>query len=686
MVNILFNMTQMTLYITAAIVALVILSIIGLMSRYRKCPSNKMLVVFGSTGKSKDGALSPAKVLHGGGTFVWPVIQDYAYIDVTPIQISTKAQNILSAQNINVSFPVNLTVAIDTSNPQMMQNAASRLLGMDSKGLLTLLTNNLLGGLRQVVANMTIEKLKSDRDGLYEQATKAIKPSLDELGFKIIDLNMEDLEDDGNYLENLSKKAKAEAAAIAKADIAEKEKDGAIKEAAARKEKEITVGNTLKEQELTLATIDKEKSEQKAEIAKNKAVAVANQAAEQRANVAKAEAEASKAEANAVADAEAATASADAIAKAKVAEAKADSLAKQAEYNAKAATRKEEANAAAAAAIAVAKATADQQQKEKEAQVAASIAAANADKDAKTQEAEQNKQARIAEATGAQQERAAKADQAAKVARQQANAEIAKAEGEAEKARQEANKVAGLAEVEAILGVEEQKQVRQLQVNEAEARATAARLNAEQIVPAEAAKKAAEIEAQKKAAIKTIEAEAEGKAQSVKAKGEADAITTKALAESDAIKLKGEAEAAATRAKLEAEAQVAVQKAEGLAKAEYAGMNEFIDKLGDPVAAVSYFKREQEMQVGIAEANSKVLHEVFGQVTVYGDAQTAGNMASSLLGVVPQIKQMGKALSEGITTVRDAWKGNLPTSESVHKTEQPQDVDSLGEHEFEDVK
>ena len=194
----------MTLYIAAAIVVLVILSIIGLMSRYRKCPSNKMLVVFGSTGKSKDGSLTPAKVLHGGGTFVWPVIQDYAYIDVTPIQISTKAVNILSAQNINVSFPVNLTVAIDTANSQMMQNAASRLLGMDAKGLNNLLTNNLLGGLRQVVANMTIEDLKSDRDGLYEQATKAIKPSLDELGFKIIDLNMEDLEDDGKYLENLS--------------------------------------------------------------------------------------------------------------------------------------------------------------------------------------------------------------------------------------------------------------------------------------------------------------------------------------------------------------------------------------------------------------------------------------------------------------------------------------------------
>lgn len=645
-------MIPTTLYIAAAIVVLVVLSIIGLMSRYRKCPSNKMLVVFGSTGKSKDGSLTPAKVLHGGGTFVWPVIQDYAYIDVTPIQISTKAVNILSAQNINVSFPVNLTVAIDTANSQMMQNAASRLLGMDAKGLTNLLTNNLLGGLRQVVANMTIEDLKSDRDGLYEQATKAIKPSLDELGFKIIDLNMEDLEDDGKYLENLSMKAKAEAEAKAKADIAEKEKDGAIREAAARKEMAITVGNTRKEQELTLATIDKEKAEQKAEIEKNKAVAVANQAAEQRANVAKAEAEASKAEALATADAESKTAEANAQAKASVAQSNAESLAKQAEAEAMKQTR---------------------------------IAEAKAKQESASQKAQQEKEAQVAEYNSQKEQRTAKAVQDANVAQQMANIEIAKAEGEAAKAEQESIQKANTAKVVAEMTVAKEKQQRQLEVNEAEAKAQEAKLKAERIVPAEAAKKEAEINAAKAKAVQILQAEAQAESKKKEAEGQAAATQTVAEAEAKATKMKGEAEAAAIQAKLEAEAIVAVEKADGLAKAEVAGILQLSEKLGDPQAAVQFFMKDVTRDTKIAEAYAGSLREVMGNVTVYGDSQTAGNVASSMLNLLPKIKQMGQVLGEGVQTVKSAWNGVTPNEETP-KTEQPQDVDSLGEQQFEDVK
>ena len=44
-------------------------------SRYRRCPSNRILVIFGRVGSGR-----ASRCLHGGGALVWPLIQDWAYL------------------------------------------------------------------------------------------------------------------------------------------------------------------------------------------------------------------------------------------------------------------------------------------------------------------------------------------------------------------------------------------------------------------------------------------------------------------------------------------------------------------------------------------------------------------------------------------------------------------------------
>jgi flotillin len=46
--------------------------IILLVKQYKRCPSNRVLVIYGRTGQ---GA---SKTIHGGAAFVVPLIQDYA--------------------------------------------------------------------------------------------------------------------------------------------------------------------------------------------------------------------------------------------------------------------------------------------------------------------------------------------------------------------------------------------------------------------------------------------------------------------------------------------------------------------------------------------------------------------------------------------------------------------------------
>ena len=91
------------------LVLLVILAVAAIgtfmafVSRYRRCPSNKILVIYG---KTSSGA---AKCIHGGAAFVWPLIQDFAYLYLEPFVVPIDLTNALSQENIRVTVPTSVT-------------------------------------------------------------------------------------------------------------------------------------------------------------------------------------------------------------------------------------------------------------------------------------------------------------------------------------------------------------------------------------------------------------------------------------------------------------------------------------------------------------------------------------------------------------------------------------------------
>ncbi|MDR2034695.1 MAG: hypothetical protein LBP89_08735 [Helicobacteraceae bacterium] len=80
-------------------VVFIFVLIIFLASRYRRCASNQILVVYGKVGGGKS-----ANCLHGGGAFVWPLIQDYQYLDLTPLTINIPLKGALSICKISGSM------------------------------------------------------------------------------------------------------------------------------------------------------------------------------------------------------------------------------------------------------------------------------------------------------------------------------------------------------------------------------------------------------------------------------------------------------------------------------------------------------------------------------------------------------------------------------------------------------
>ncbi|QOX62961.1 flotillin family protein [Anoxybacterium hadale] len=227
--------------IAVCIIAVVLLStIILILSRYRKCPSDKVMVIYGKVGNDKDGQTKSARCIHGGAAFIIPVIQAYQYMDLTPISISVDLTQALSKQNIRIDVPSRFTVGISTELG-VMQNAAERLLGLRLQEIQELAKDIIFGQLRLVIATMDIEEINTDRDKFLLAVSNNVEIELKKIGLRLINVNITDINDESGYIEALGKEAAAKAINDAKKSVAEKNRDGEIGQANAHKDQRIQV-------------------------------------------------------------------------------------------------------------------------------------------------------------------------------------------------------------------------------------------------------------------------------------------------------------------------------------------------------------------------------------------------------------------------------------------------------------
>jgi flotillin len=279
----------------AVLVIIVFAAFMAILSRYRKCPSDKVLVIYGKVGRDADGQTRSARCIHGGAAFIVPIIQSYQYMDLTPISMNVDLRNALSKQNIRVDVPSRFTVGISTE-PTVMQNAAERLLGLKMVEVQELARDIIFGQLRLVVATMDIEEINSDRDKFLAAVSANVEQELKKIGLRLINVNVTDINDESGYIEALGKEAAAKAINDAKKSVAEKDRDGEIGQAEAHRDQRIRVSeaNALaikgeNDSKIEVARSEAKRREQEAEALK---IAISAEAVQK----AKAQAEAYKAQ------------------------------------------------------------------------------------------------------------------------------------------------------------------------------------------------------------------------------------------------------------------------------------------------------------------------------------------------------------------------------------------------------
>ena len=228
--------------IAVAIAAILFVFVIMLIKQYKRCPSNRILVVYGKTGHNE-----AAKCVHGGARFVVPLFQDYGWLLLEPMQIEIPLRGALSSENIRVNVPSVFTVAVGTT-PALMQNAAIRLLGLTGSEIKRQAEDIIFGQLRQVIASMAIEDINRDRDKFLESIQSSLEPELGKIGLVLINVNITDITDESGYIEAIGQKAASQAIQEARGDVADNEKMGEIRVAEAEREKAIQVANANKVQ------------------------------------------------------------------------------------------------------------------------------------------------------------------------------------------------------------------------------------------------------------------------------------------------------------------------------------------------------------------------------------------------------------------------------------------------------
>ena len=219
------------------VVAVFIGVLMFVVSQYKRCPSNRILVVYGKVGGNQ-----AAKCVHGGGIFVVPLFQDFQYLSLEPMTIDIELTGALSKKNIRVNVPSTFTIGVSTS-PAIMNNAAERLLGLGEQEISAQARDIILGQMRLVIATLSIEEINQDREKFLDLVNKFCAGELLKVGLEVINVNIRDIMDESGYIDAIGKKAAAEAIQIAKVEVAEQVKEGAIGEATANRAKAVEVAN-----------------------------------------------------------------------------------------------------------------------------------------------------------------------------------------------------------------------------------------------------------------------------------------------------------------------------------------------------------------------------------------------------------------------------------------------------------
>lgn len=229
--------------------------VITVIKQYKICPNDQVMVIYGAGANSADGA----RVVHGGGRLVIPYLQSFRFMSLAPMSISVDLTNALSANNIRLSVPSQFTISIATKDPALMQNAVRYLLALDVHGIESAAKEIIIGSLRAVVAQLTIEELTRDRVKFIKAINDNVNIELNKIGICLLNVNIRDLQDSSGYIEAMGKRSASEAINKAQVEVSEQERIGKVGVETNKREQDVSVAEQTAQSKVGISTAERDR-------------------------------------------------------------------------------------------------------------------------------------------------------------------------------------------------------------------------------------------------------------------------------------------------------------------------------------------------------------------------------------------------------------------------------------------
>ena len=192
------------------IAGIIIFLILFVLSCYRKAPPTEALVITGF-------GLSKSKVVNGKGAFVIPVLQRADKLNMRLIKIDVKTPNtgVKTKEGVSLWIDSVVTVQVYSENSTVLdkeleesgfenakdyikarqQAAISNFLGMNEEAFDEKINDVLQGNLREIVSEMTVENILTNRKQMAQSVVENARPDLAKMGLEVVTFNVQDIRD-----------------------------------------------------------------------------------------------------------------------------------------------------------------------------------------------------------------------------------------------------------------------------------------------------------------------------------------------------------------------------------------------------------------------------------------------------------------------------------------------------------
>lgn len=237
--------------------ALVLAIVVLVASRFKVAGPNEAFIVTGRKGQAVTNPetgrvstdLSGQKVVMGASTFVLPIVQKLAILDLSSRQIAISVGSAVSAQGIKCSLEGVAIVKVGGTE-DAVRAGAQRFLGQQNE-IEPFTQEVLAGSLRAIVGRLSVEEIVKDRAAFAREVAEEAESSLTNQGLVLDTFQLQDIKTEGNYLQDLGRPEAARAEM--EASIAEASARREAEQARIKAEEEIAIAN--RELELRKAEI-----------------------------------------------------------------------------------------------------------------------------------------------------------------------------------------------------------------------------------------------------------------------------------------------------------------------------------------------------------------------------------------------------------------------------------------------